>query len=296
VAKQPPPKKSPAKKPVPVAAKPPAVTVKPSAVKPVAPKPLANKPLPKPPGMTAKPPAPKPGPAVKPPTAKVAAKPGAAVSKTIPSAPPAAPPPAAKSGKKSSGKPAIFQQTVKSNGAKAGKGPLSKPVGSRSDFVVGSSETPRVQLPAVVPEAVPTDGKPRKNQAGLTSKELEFFRTLLLEKRRELVGDMSSMERDALRSSSGSNLSNLPLHMADMGTDNYEQEFTIGLMEKDRKLLKEINNALAKVQNGTYGLCEGTGLPIGKVRLEVQPWARFSIEFARRMEGGPVRAPRPSEA
>ena len=54
--------------------------------------------------------------------------------------------------------------------------------------------------------------------------------------------------------------------MADMGTDNYEQEFTLGLVEKDRNLLREINSALAKIQNGTFGICEGTGKPIGKPR------------------------------
>src|SRR5271170_5518183 len=123
--------------------------------------------------------------------------------------------------------------------------------------------------PVIIPTAaaVPTNGRPRKNLAGITPRELEVFRDHILAKRREIVGDMSSMEREALRSGSGSNLSNLPLHMADMGTDNYEQDFTLGLMEKDRKLLREINDALAKIQNGTYGLCEGTGLPIGKVRL-----------------------------
>jgi RNA polymerase-binding protein DksA len=136
---------------------------------------------------------------------------------------------------------------------------------------------------------VPTDGKPRKNQAGMNARELEHFRELLLAKRRELVGDMSSMEREALRSASGSNLSNLPLHMADMGTDNYEQEFTLGLVEKDRNLLREINQALAKIQDGSYGICEGTGKPISKARLEAQPWARFSIEHARKMERGFIR-------
>jgi DnaK suppressor protein len=135
-----------------------------------------------------------------------------------------------------------------------------------------------------VPVAVTTDGKPKKNQAGFSTKELDFYRDLLLAKRRELVGDMGSMEAEALRSSSGSNLSNLPIHMADMGTDNYEQEFTLGLVEKDRVVLREINQALAKIQDGTYGICEGTGKPISKARLEVQPWAKFSIEHARLME------------
>ncbi len=125
-----------------------------------------------------------------------------------------------------------------------------------------------------------------KNQAGLKARELEVFRSLLLAKRRELLGDVDSMEEEALRSVGGSNLSNLPIHMADMGTDNYEQEFTLGLVEKDRRLLQEITLALGKLRDGTYGMCEGTGKPISKARLEAQPWARYSIEHARKIEQG----------
>jgi RNA polymerase-binding protein DksA len=139
--------------------------------------------------------------------------------------------------------------------------------------------------PVPIPQPIPLDGKPRKNQAGLSSKEVSYFRDMLLAKRRELVGDMSQMEREALRSAT-TNLSNLPMHMADQGTDNYEQEFTLGLVEKDRQLLREINRALAKTYDGTYGLCEGTGKPILKARLEFQPWAKYSIEYARQLEKG----------
>ena len=135
-----------------------------------------------------------------------------------------------------------------------------------------------------VPAPVPTDTKPAKNQIGIRTAELEHFRDMLLAKRRELVGDMSSMESEALQRGGNSNLSNLPMHMADMGTDNYEQEFTLGLMEKDRNLLREINHALSKIQDGTYGLCEGTQQPISRPRLEAQPWARYSIEHARKLE------------
>ena len=163
--------------------------------------------------------------------------------------------------------------------ATANHRPLDVGPGSRND----------VSMNRPIPEAVPTDGKPRKNEAGLGLRDLEHFRDLLLAKRRELVGDMSQMEREALRTSGGTNLSTLPMHMADMGTDNYEQEFTLHLVEKDRNLLREINSALAKIQNGTYGVCEGTGKPISKARLEVQPWARFSIEHARSLERGMIR-------
>ena len=94
------------------------------------------------------------------------------------------------------------------------------------------------------------------------------------------------MEQEALQTVGGSNLSNLPIHMADMGTDNYEQEFTLGLVEKDRQLLREINLALSKIRDGSYGICEGTSKPITRARLEAQPWARYSIDYARRIEKG----------
>ena len=163
----------------------------------------------------------------------------------------------------------------------------AKALNHKSNDVRASSRPEIVARP--IPEAVPTDGKPRKNEAGLNARDLEHFRDLLLAKRRELVGDMSQMEREALRSSGNSNLSTLPIHMADMGTDNYEQEFTLGLVEKDRNLLREINSALAKIQNGKFGICEGTGKPISRPRLEAQPWARYSIEYARQMERGGFR-------
>ena len=151
---------------------------------------------------------------------------------------------------------------------------------------------PRIPSVAQAPPARsdptrPTNGKPRRTRPGCP--QGGEFRLLLLSKRRELVGDMSSMEREALRSAQGSNLSNLPLHMADMGTDNYEQEFTLGLVENERNLLREINGALAKIMDGSYGICEGTGKPISKVRLEAQPWARFSIEYQNKMEKGFIR-------
>ena len=178
----------------------------------------------------------------------------------------------------------------------AGRGSVSRQaqardqvgVGSRGEAIVARPQPRNAPSAAAAPgpivAAVPTREPPRKNQAGFGIRDLENFRHLLLEKRREILGDMAAMEREALRSSGGSNLSNLPLHMADMGTDNYEQEFTLGLVEKERVLLREINAALAKIQDGTYGICEGTGKPITKVRLEVQPWARFSIEHARSLE------------
>ena len=77
--------------------------------------------------------------------------------------------------------------------------------------------------------------------------------------------------------------------MADMGTDNYEQEFTLSLVHRDRKIVDEIDHALNKIDGKTFGICEGTGQMITKTRLEAQPWTRYSIEYARRKQRPGVR-------
>jgi RNA polymerase-binding protein DksA len=224
-----------------------------------------------------------------PPAAAVKAGKGAAKPAPVVAAKPSTP-----------GKPQLVQGSILTHGlaAKNGKAHGKKVVVSfvpdppRPAAKVAVIKVPRPAPAAVnrpVPVPVTSAGKAKKNQAGLSSKELDFYRDLLLAKRRELVGDMGSMEAEALRSSGGSNLSTLPMHMADMGTDNYEQEFTLGLVEKDRIVLREINQALAKIQDGTYGICEGTGKPIGKPRLEAQPWAKYSIEYARMLEKRLIR-------
>jgi DnaK suppressor protein len=128
-----------------------------------------------------------------------------------------------------------------------------------------------------------------KRNAGLTTPELRHFRELLLAKRATLVGDVTSMANEALgknRQDASGDLSNMPIHMADIGSDNYEQEFTLGLLESEQGLLREINAALTRMDKGTYGICLGTGKVIGKPRLEAKPWARYSIEYARQVEKG----------
>jgi DnaK suppressor protein len=135
-----------------------------------------------------------------------------------------------------------------------------------------------------------TSSSPSKT-THLTAKELAHFRQLLLEKRGEIIGDVSSMENDALKKSrldAAGDLSSMPIHMADIGTDNYEQEFALGLLDSERKLLHEINDALQRIEDGTYGMCEGTGEPIPAARLEASPWARYCVAYARLIEQGLV--------
>jgi len=120
-----------------------------------------------------------------------------------------------------------------------------------------------------------------------------MFRRLLLEKRAELVGDVSGMQEEVLRKNrqaAAGDLSSMPIHMADLGTDNYEQEFTLGLLANEKQLLRDIDEALERIDSRTYGMCLGTGKPITKTRLKAKPWARYCIEYARLLEKGQVRA------
>ncbi len=124
----------------------------------------------------------------------------------------------------------------------------------------------------------------------LTPKELESFRDILNRMRRELAGRVHDLEEEALKSSGG-NLSNMPLHMADVGTDTFDQDFNIGMAQTERGIVQEIDEALKRIADRTYGMCMLTGKPIPKGRLTAMPWAKYTVEAARQVEKS---RPRPS--
>ena len=78
----------------------------------------------------------------------------------------------------------------------------------------------------------------------------------------------------------------MPIHMADLGSDNWEQEFTLGLIANERALVREIDEALARIANKIYGICLATHKRISKARLRAKPWAKYCIEHARALEEG----------
>jgi len=128
-----------------------------------------------------------------------------------------------------------------------------------------------------------------KGSRGMRSRELEQFRKLLLEKRRLLVGDVNALEKAALQDSrqdASGDLSKMPLDMADIGSDNYEQEFTLGLIETEQATLGEIDEALARIDRKEFGKCVACGGLIPKSRLKIQPHAKHCIECKRRLEKG----------
>lgn len=130
------------------------------------------------------------------------------------------------------------------------------------------------------------DQSKRLTKSPLTRRELAKYRELLLLKRADIVGNVSSMESEALTGGGSGSLSHLPQHMADAGSDTYDQSLSLDIAASQRKLLQEIDDAIERIDNNTYGICQLLGIPIGKARLEAKPWAKYSIEAARRLELG----------
>ena len=168
---------------------------------------------------------------------------------------------------------------------------VEKPKVKTSD----STESPAKSKPAKplfrawspAPEPIEPERKPpsetqlRKVKSGLSRKELNDYRRGLMQKRAEILGDMMGLANE-VRTDSGDQIS--PEHMADIGSSNFEQEFALGLVESERKMLQEIDEALLRIQRGTYGVCLERAVPIGKARLDAKPWAKYCIEAVREKE------------
>jgi DnaK suppressor protein len=122
----------------------------------------------------------------------------------------------------------------------------------------------------------------------LSDKHLREFQEMLLMKRAELAGDVVNLTEQALQGNETGDgkTSSMPIHMADLGSDNWEKEFTLGLIDNEKALVKEIDEALQRINNRTYGVCLATRKPITLARLRAKPWAKYCIEYARKREEG----------
>lgn len=176
----------------------------------------------------------------------------------------------------------------------ATKKKAAKPVASRKTVTkakrvspstkVAAGPSASLQDPIQFPEERPLP------KTRLSDKDLEAFKELLLQKRAELVSDVERLANEALNHDGigGEEKSPMPIHMADLGTDNWEQEFTLGLLANERALVREIDDALERIEEKTYGVCVATRKRITKARLTAKPWAKYCIEYARAREEGTV--------
>jgi len=124
------------------------------------------------------------------------------------------------------------------------------------------------------------------DERDLTHDDIKRFRAKLLEERASVKARLDRHLEEAVADSD-----NLPDEM-DIATRQTEQAFLLRMADKEKKLLIEIDRALAKFERGTYGRCEGTGDAIGIRRLNARPWTRYSLEYKEQLErerGGPRR-------
>jgi len=115
---------------------------------------------------------------------------------------------------------------------------------------------------------------PMKKNAGLPKADLDKCRKTLRELRADILGDVTSLEAEALQSHGDVSVD----HMADHGSDSFEQDQSLSLLESQSESLREIAAAIKRMEEGTYGICERTGKKIGKARLKAIPYARLSLE------------------
>jgi len=124
-------------------------------------------------------------------------------------------------------------------------------------------------------------------KSGLSRGEMSEFKALLLLRKKILRDDVKGLENEAMKkgSDAAGDLSTLPMHMADMGTDTFEQDMSLGLMENEADELREVDDALDRIRDATYGMCETCRKKIPKERLKAIPYARLCLSCKKTEEG-----------
>jgi DnaK suppressor protein len=120
---------------------------------------------------------------------------------------------------------------------------------------------------------------PGRKAAPKPNPEWDKFREHLLDLREQLARQMNGLAKESAEEMPG-----YSMHMADSGTDNFDRDFALSLLSSDQDAIYEIDEALKRIEKGTYGVCELTGKPIPKTRLEAIPWARFTVEAQAQLE------------
>jgi DnaK suppressor protein len=118
----------------------------------------------------------------------------------------------------------------------------------------------------------------------MTKSDCESYRRRLLTLHDRLSSSVSHLADEASKAEGESNLSHVPIHMADLGTDAYEQDTTLNLLSTEQQILGEISLALRRLDEGSFGQCEECKEPILKERLKELPYTRYCVTCARKLE------------
>lgn len=114
-----------------------------------------------------------------------------------------------------------------------------------------------------------------------SKKNLSDFKKLILKIKDEIMDDIKHISDDTLKKSqkeASGDISGYTYHMADVATDTYDREFSLSLASNDRQFLYELEDALKKIDEGAFGICESCKSSIAKTRLKAVPYARFCVK------------------
>jgi len=165
----------------------------------------------------------------------------------------------------------------------------SKPVKASAKRIAKPARLPKISLKARKRAATASadpmallgnNHKPRKLDAFTRGQKEK-----LLQLRDAMVDSMAGVAQDTLRSrAEGSEASAFGMHQADAGSDAYDRDFALSLLSQEQDALYEIDQALKRIELGTYGTCEMSGKQIPRARLEAIPFARFTVECQSQLE------------
>jgi DnaK suppressor protein len=126
-----------------------------------------------------------------------------------------------------------------------------------------------------------------KTRSKLTKKDKEFFKKLILKQREEITEEIKRISEDVLKKSpkdASGDISGYTYHIADVATDTFDREFSLKIATDEYNLLYELDEALKRLEEDTYGICEACKKPIAKTRLKVIPYTRLCIKCQKAKE------------
>ncbi len=127
----------------------------------------------------------------------------------------------------------------------------------------------------------------RQLKSKFSKKDLLVFKKLILKRKEDITEGIKHIAEDTLKNSqkeAAGDISGYTYHMADVATDNYDREFSLGLASSERDILYELDDALKRIEDGIYGVCESCKVSISKSRLKAVPYAHLCIKCQEKKE------------
>jgi DnaK suppressor protein len=121
----------------------------------------------------------------------------------------------------------------------------------------------------------------------LNKKDMAEYKKLITKRKHEILDAIDHISEDTLKKSqkdASGDISGYTFHMADVATDNYDREFSLGLASNDRQMLYELDDALKRIDDGSFGVCEECKTALTKARLKALPYARLCLNCQQKRE------------